>query len=168
MEILNCAECTQRSTSGLFLVVVVVAFLAVFGRQDILAPILGSQDGAAEDGKDHPSAAALRRLHFESHQMSMMELKRIVEAKDDLAPRQLSQTERESQRFAFNSKSLGIKCEGRLEPVQPYWDGQADMVQKNQFKPQPWKRIGSGEYKIFFKNEVSTTVGGLHKDSCLE
>ena len=74
---------------------------------DVLKEILGSQDGAAADGRDHPLAAALRRFHFEAHQVSMMQLKKVVEASEELAPRRLSQPERESQRDSFNAKSLG-------------------------------------------------------------
>jgi len=74
---------------------------------DVLQPILGSQDGADADGKNHPLAAALRRFHFEAHQMSMMQLKKVVEASEELAPRRLTQPERESQRDTFNAKSLG-------------------------------------------------------------
>ena len=40
----------------------------------VLRPILGGLDGAQPDGIDHPQAASLRRLHFEAHQMTMMNL----------------------------------------------------------------------------------------------
>ena len=64
----------------------------------------------------------------------------------------------------FNAKSIGLKCDGCLEPVHTFWDSEADMCQRNKFKAQDWKRCNSHEAKILLTKETISTIGGTVKE----
>ncbi|CAE7304283.1 unnamed protein product [Symbiodinium sp. CCMP2592] len=80
---------------------------SVFVR-DVVVAVLGSSD--------HASAAALRRLHFESYTLTAAELKRQTEATESDLPRKLPPAEIASRIEALQRKVLPLLIEDSLEP----------------------------------------------------
>ncbi|CAE7029855.1 unnamed protein product [Symbiodinium sp. CCMP2592] len=80
---------------------------SVFVR-DVVVAVLGSSD--------HASAAALRRLHFESYTLTAAELKRQTEATESDVPRKLPPAEIASRIEALQRKVLPLLIEDSLEP----------------------------------------------------
>ena len=70
---------------------------SIFVR-DVIVAILGRED--------HASAAALRRLHFESYTLTAAELKRQTEATESDVPRKLPPAEIASRIDALQAKVL--------------------------------------------------------------
>ena len=75
---------------------------------DVIAAVLGTAD--------HASAAALRRLHFESSTLTAAELKRQTEATESDVPRKLPPAEIASRIDALQAKVLPLRIEDSLEP----------------------------------------------------
>ncbi|CAE7881480.1 unnamed protein product, partial [Symbiodinium necroappetens] len=80
---------------------------SVFVR-DVITAVLGDAD--------HASAAALRRLHFESYTLAAAELKRQTENTESDVPRKLPPTEISSRIDALQTKILPLRIEDSLEP----------------------------------------------------
>ena len=80
---------------------------SIFVR-DVIVAILGRED--------HASAAALRRLHFESYTLTAAELKRQTEATESDVPRKLPPAEIASRIDALQAKVLPLRIEDSLEP----------------------------------------------------
>ena len=80
---------------------------SIFVR-DVITAILGSAD--------HASAAALRRLHFESCTLTAAELKRQTEATESDVPRKLPPAEIASRIDTLQAKVLPLRIEDSLEP----------------------------------------------------
>ena len=80
---------------------------SIFVR-DVITAILGSAD--------HASAAALRRLHFESYTLTAAEIKRQTEATESDVPRKLPPAEIASRIDTLQAKVLPLRIEDSLEP----------------------------------------------------
>ena len=80
---------------------------SVFVR-DVITAVLGDAD--------HASAAALRRLHFESYTLTAAELKRQTENTESDVPRKLPPAEISSRIDALQTKILPLRIEDSLEP----------------------------------------------------
>ena len=96
-----------------------------------------------------PQKAAVRRLFFESHALSVGELRMRVERTDSDAPRKVPQAEREARKNVIRQKlQPGLIMEGDLEPANLVIDRFSQMVDDNTVEWVMWDEVPKRDQEI--------------------
>ena len=93
--------------------------------------------------------SAVRRLFFESHALTVGELRHRVERTDSDAPRKVPQAEREARKKTLRARlSPGLRVEGELDPANVVVDRFVAMVDDNTIEWVPWEEVAKRDQEI--------------------
>ncbi|CAK0900053.1 unnamed protein product, partial [Prorocentrum cordatum] len=99
--------------------------------------------------KQPPRTAAVRRLFFESHALSVSELRHRTERTDQDAPRKVPQAEREARKEVLRKRlAPGLQMEGELDPSNVLVDRFVQMVEENTLQWVPWEMASKRDQEL--------------------
>ena len=94
-------------------------------------------------------AAAVRRLWFESHTLTVGELRQKLERTDQDAPRKLPQAEREARKEAIRKRlAPGLDIEGDLEPANCVVDRMGTMLDEGVLEYVAWEDVPKRDQEL--------------------
>jgi hypothetical protein len=113
-------------------------------KERVLKRILGF-----EGDEEPPEAAAVRRLYFESHTLTVGELRQRMERTDSDAPRRVPQAEREARKGVVRDRlAPGLLVEGDLEPANCTIDRFVQQVDDNLVEWVPWEEAPKRDQEL--------------------
>ena len=116
---------------------------AIF-KDKVLKKILGF-----EGEEEPPEAAAVRRLYFESHTLTIGELRQRMERTDSDTPRRVPQAEREARKGAVRQRlAPGLLVEGDLDPANCTIDRFVQQVDDNVVEWVPWEEAPKRDQEL--------------------
>ena len=106
----------------------------------VLIPVLGNVD--------HPDAAKLRRLYFESHTLTSAELRRKVDSTEQEAPRKLPAPEISQRLEMLQARIQPLKVSNFLEPSHHLINSLVQCVEDGRVRYIEWARCTSRTQEV--------------------
>ena len=127
-------------THGLFAFAVPAGSSGIVDDAQFTANVVRPLFQLAADADLPSEAAALRRLWFESHTLTVGDLRQKVERTDVDAPRKVPNAEREARKDALRKKlALTVQLDGDLEPANCLIDRVIQMIEEGVLEYIAWE-----------------------------
>ena len=155
-------------THGLFAFALPAGGSGVVNEDDFVRTIVRPVFELADDAPLPPAAAAVRRLWFESHTITVGDLRQKVERTDSDMPRKVPQAEREARKELLRAKlAPTILLEADLEPANCVIDRVIQMLEEGVLEYVAWEDLPKRDQELATapsKKRWAPDGGGIVKE----
>ena len=114
---------------------------------------------------DSPDAPKLRRLYFESHTLSVADLRRRTESTDNDQPIKLPAEERIVRLARLRTRFPGMDIDGVYAPSHSLVDLLTQMLETNQIRYVPWSACTCRDQEVLGVKKVSIGTDSIVPDA---